>query len=276
MKKMMILFLMMGAMGLFFAACEEENTTPDWWTDVYTEPDVTPDTPADVPVDHPPDITTDTPIDNPPDITTDPDVPVEILPDTPGGSYGTLNANFSTPFILDGAREDTEYFQAHQDGIIMTESFTGTYGTGKNIPNAAVVTVSVGLHFAAEGTSPAAVGIFQDSYADTAGTTVANPVVRLFFPSDNVTTGACPLDLYSASGCQLYVVNITSATTACILALGQGGTINVTAATNTAQTDGGTISLNGSALPIWHPTNVEGADISSDLTAQGLTVCPIE
>ena len=276
MKKMMMLFLMMVAVGLFFAACEEEETTLDWWTDTGTDPDVTPDTPADVPVDRPPDITTDTPIETPPDIVTDtPDVPVEILPDTPGDAYGVINVNFTSPFIFDGDQlSNTTYMQGHPEGMMSTPAFTGTYGTGKTVPSStAVLTVALAAHIPAEGTYPAAVAVMQQSAADTAGTTPANPWVELDFASDVISPGTFNLDIVTGSQATLVLLN-SLGTTYCVLALAVGGSVNVSAASNTTATDGGSITLSGSSIPVYHPTNVPGyGDISGSL---GVDVCPIE
>jgi len=257
-----------------FAACEKEDPF-NWDINMdVTQDDATTETPADVPPDVTPDITPDitpdVPVDNPVDN------PIEIIPDGTGDSYGIINANFTTTFILNGDMlSDSTYLSSHSDAIAMTPAFTGTYSSGRTIPSAsAVMNLALAAHFPA-GTYPAMVAVLQQSAADASGTTPANPWVELDFASDNVTPGNYALDIMEGAGGTLVVLN-SLGTTYCMLAFAVGGSINVSASSNTTATEGGTITLSGSSIPIYHPSNTPYGDITADLTSMGVTVCPIE
>jgi hypothetical protein len=274
MKRFMLLASLIIAVGVFAACEEEEPFNFDGLTDVTHDDGTTPDTTPDITTDLPPDITTDVPVDTPVD--TPPDTPIEIIPDGTGDAYGLINASFSTTFIWNGDMlNDDAYFTAHQDSISATPAFTGTYGSGKTIPGAtATLNMALAAHIPAEGTNPAIVAVLQQSAADTSGTT-ANPWVELDFTTDAISPGNYTVGIMAESQAILVVINYLGPSSICMLAFAEG-TINVSAASNTTATDGGSITLSGSSLSIYHPSNTPYGDITADLTSAGYQVCPIE
>jgi len=217
-------------------------------------------------------------VDNRPDPTGDPDsISPDLPPDGVTTMYGTLNANFTTNFIFDYDQlSNSAYVQAHISGAMQTAAFTGTYSTGKTVPGStATTTVAYAAHIPAEGTAPAAVMVYQDSCVDPQCNTGADPQVRLLFANDTITTGALPVDLTVATSPMLLLMNFPGST-GCVLAIGHGGSISVTTATNTSAADGGSLAFTGAALPIYHPTGTPLGDISGELTGYGLTICPKE
>jgi hypothetical protein len=267
------------AVGLWLAGCSGgdgggEDTIPDREEEELSLPDAEIDTSVEPPLDPPADPPVEQPVDPSEDLPAD-EGPIE--------PYGMLNADFSTPFILDGeVFMDPElgpsYTADHPEGLMERDSFTGTYGSGMLVPSLeAVVTGSFALHFMSEepDAPPPLVVIFQDSCTDEFCTSAANPLVRMFIPTNDIVPGIATVDVAAETDLMLILLN-SNGLTGCVLAVGIGGTINVTEATGTTQQDGGTLAFNGSDIPMYHPTITPHGDLSGMFAMEGLPACPME
>ena len=232
----------------------------------------------DLPVEPPFDPPADPPVEQPLDPAEDlPAEEVEIEP------YGMLNADLATPFILDGeVFMDPDlgpaYTIEHPEALVLGDSFTGTYGSGMLVPSpTAVFTGSYVLHFMSdEPDAPEPlVTVFQDSCTDESCTSVANPLVRMFIPTNDIVPGIMAVDVVTEDDAMLILLN-SNGVTGCVLAVGIGGTLNVTEATGTTEQDGGTLAFNGSDIPLYHPSITPHGDLTGMFVLEGLPVCPLD
>jgi len=202
----------------------------------------------------------------------------DIEADTPAGPYGTVDVSFSSAFIFDFTRRtETGYIQSHSDdGVQVTPTaFSGSYGSSATIPGAdAIMTQSMAFHVP-EDTYPPFVAVIQQSFSDMIGTITA-PTVELDFTSDSFSTGIMAIDVVVGAGALLTVFDIPAPGTSCVAAVGMYGAIDVTTAVDTTSTEGGSVAFEGADIPLYHPTDTPRGDISAELEAAGLEICPIE
>ena len=69
-----------------------------------------------------------------------------------------------------------------------------------------------------------------------------------------------------------YNASIASA----LLAVASGGQLSVTVAESTTDPDGGSLTVQATDLPLYHPTNTPYGDISQDILSMGMLVCDLE
>ncbi|MFW5740353.1 MAG: hypothetical protein ACOC1F_08300 [Myxococcota bacterium] len=103
------------------------------------------------------------------------------------------------------------------------------------------------------------------------GQAVASPMVQMQFASDIIASGPLAVGLDQNSQASIMVMDVLPGNNACLAAIAVG-TIQVTGAQDTTTTDGGTLSLTGSNLTLYHPTDTPYGDISSELPSE-ITVC---
>ena len=208
------------------------------------------------------------------------DLPADEGPIEP---FGMLNADFATPFIMDGeVFMDPDlgpaYTVDHPEALVLGDSFTGTYGSGMLVPSpTAVFTGSyVCLYKSDEPDAPEPlVTVYQDSCTNEQCTAVANPLVRMFIPTDDIVPGPMTVDVATEDDVMLILIN-SNMVTGCVLAVGIGGTITVTEATDTTEQEGGTLAFTGSDIPLYHPSTTPHGDLSSMFALEGLPACPLE
>lgn len=188
--------------------------------------------------------------------------------------YGTIAVNAVFNYIYDGDSDVNTQIQADSSGVISSSVFTGSYAaTDKPIPPTAAgaQTLSLALHYAVSGANPATVRIITQVRTQTG---IVNPMVQLQFPNDAITTGTVPLDGGQPGSGRAALVNSTGPNTICLLAYAFGGSVTVTAAAGTNQVSGGSISLNGTGIPLYYPTETPLGDLSGQLGST--QICPKE
>ncbi len=188
-------------------------------------------------------------------------------------AYGTMAANANFAYIYDGDGDLNAQLQANSSGAIMSGVLTGSYAaSNKPIPpTGGVQTYSIAVHSAADGTNPASVAVQQVVQTQTA---IVNPVAILAFASDVIAPGQFTVDLTQEATAMSYLINVDANNNQCLLAFVSGGTVNVTAATNTTAASGGSIAFNATNLKLYHPTETPFGDISGQLGST--TACPKE
>lgn len=191
--------------------------------------------------------------------------------------YGRLIISFSTPFILDEDRiNDPTYLEQHQDGILESAAFTGSYGAGRSMPPAgADVTVSFAARAPANASYPDRVAVNQQS---SDGADFVNPLANLVLFFDDIEVGEYPVDISSVDrSIQLMLYNVLSdGSSSCVLAMGVGGFLQVTEATGTTAVDGGTLAVTASDLPLYYPTETPLGDMTESIQEGGGEVCARE
>ncbi len=188
--------------------------------------------------------------------------------------YGTIAVNATFNYIYDGDSDIQTQIQANQTGLVMSSVFTGTYAVDKPIPPTAsgATTLSLALHQAASGSNPATIRVV--TRVALSNGTIVNPMVQLRFPSDVIVPGSVSTDAAQQGTAVVALLNSTGPNTYCLLAYSFGGSVTVTAATNTNQVSGGSLAFNGSGIPVYHPTETPIGDISGNLGS--LSACPKE
>ena len=193
----------------------------------------------------------------------------------PAPLYGRLDIDFSTPFILDEAQlGESTYMDAHPNAIIQRAASTGSYGTSRSIPSAeAETTMSYAYQSVATDPFPARVTVGQQS-ADGDGNNV-NPLVGLVLMFDDIAVRDYPVELTGDEQIQLLVYNVTApdGSSMCVIAIGIGGNLRVSAASNTSAQDGGTLAMTATGLPLYYPTETPIGDLTESILAGGYTVC---
>ncbi len=187
--------------------------------------------------------------------------------------YGTVNANNTAfNYIYDGDGDLNTQIQSNMSGVVMQAVFTGTYtASNKPIPPAgASQNLALAMHVAADGSSPASIIVMQQS---ASGQSIVNPIVQLMFPSDQITPGQYDMDPTKQGSAALVLANAVGQS-ACLLAYCFSGTTNVTAAVNTTQTSGGSITFGVTNAKVYYPTETPIGDISGQLS--GAQICPKE
>lgn len=188
--------------------------------------------------------------------------------------YGTVNANnTSFGYIYDGDGDLNSQTQSNQAGVVVAAVFTGTYAaSNKPIPGAgAVQTIALVMHNAAAGQNPASLTAMQQSQTQTA---VVNPIIQMWFPTDNVTPGQYDMDPTKEGSAGFVLLNAVGQSDACLLAYCFSGTTNVTASNNTTAASGGSISFGVTNAKVYYPTETPAGDISGSFS--GITICPKE
>ena len=189
--------------------------------------------------------------------------------------YGSLTTvGFSSTYIYDEAQIQSSgatYVTAHMGGLITTAVFTGTYGAALPIPPTGS-NQAYAAHIA--GTTPY-IMVSQATF-NSAGTTLLAPLVDLVFVSDTIATGPMTVGVTTSDGAQLVVLTQTgtgSTATLCANAIGFG-TINVTTATSTSATEGGSLAFtNTGNIALYYPNDTPQGDLTSWVTGSGLTLC---
>jgi len=197
--------------------------------------------------------------------------------------YGTLNVSFSTAFIFDGARffADATYQSDNwAAGVTETPTATGSYGTALPIPGASGNHhISFAQRLVADANRGDHLELDQRSFVEATYDTAANPNVRIIFPSDDVQAQDYEVDagdLADSVSPWVFVFNQVTSLSICVLAVASGGTLSVTAAESTTATDGGSLTLQATDLPLYHPTNTPYGDITPDILSLGILVCDQE
>jgi hypothetical protein len=195
----------------------------------------------------------------------------------PAPIYGSMDIDFSTPFILDGQRmSDAAYQDAHPNALIQEAAFGGAYGASSAIPSAgADATLAYAYHSVAAGSYPAMITIGQQS--SDAGGDVVNPLAALWLWFDDIAVQDYPVDPMADRIVQLIVYEVMSdGESMCIIAYGIGGTLRVSAASNTAAQDGGTLAMTARDIPLYYPTETPLGDLTASILEGGYSVCPRE
>jgi hypothetical protein len=198
----------------------------------------------------------------------------------PVAPYGSMDIDFSTPFILDGARmADSAYQQAHPNALIPSAAFTGAYGASSTVPSAgADATLTYAYHSVASGSYPAMITIGQQS--SDAGGSVVNPLVALWLWFDDIAVQDYVVDPSGESGSrivQLIVYEVMpDGESMCIIAYGVGGVLHVSVSSGTTALDGGTLALAAQDLLLYYPTETPLGDLTSTILEGGYSVCPRE
>jgi len=175
--------------------------------------------------------------------------------------YGTAQANANILFILDYTKiNDEDYITAHQNALINSAIFTGTYGNGKPFTPQGENVMAYSARVALQGKTP---HIVVAQFNET-----SNPGIQMFFPSDNITAGK----LLIPNNAYFFLINDLGNNTDCVLAISYFGEINVTKATNTTAVDGGALAFTIANTNIYHTTDTPEGDISADMGG----VCPKE
>jgi len=215
------------------------------------------------------DVETDPETADPSEDTADPSDP-ESEPAVP---YGSMDIDFSTPFILDGARMNEQaYTDGHPNAIIPSASFTGTYDASNVPPAGADTTFAYAYHSVASGSYPDMITIGQQS-SDSGGG-VVNPLVALWLWFDDIAVQDYPVDPLAARVVQLILYEVMpDGESMCIIAYGIGGSLHVTVASGTAALDGGTLALAARDLPLYYPAETPIGDLTESILAGGYTVC---
>ncbi len=197
--------------------------------------------------------------------------------------YGTLSLDFTTTFIYDGARFYTDgAYQSDNWAAGVTESAvgTGTYGEALPIPGSgAVATISFAQRFIADENRGDHLEIDQLSFQEATYENAANPNVRIVFPGDDLQVQDYDTDagdLADSVSPWVYVFNQVTSLSICVLAVASGGALSVTTAESTADLDGGSLTLQATDLPLYHPTNTPYGDITQDILSMGMLVCDLE
>jgi hypothetical protein len=196
--------------------------------------------------------------------------------------YGTLSIDFTTTFIFDGARffTDTTY-QSDNWAAGVTESAvaSGSYAAGTSIPGpSATNTLAFAQRFVADANRGDRIEFDQRSYQDAGYQTAADPNVRVIFPSDGLQSQSYAVDagdLAESVSPWVFVFNQVTDLSICVLAVASGGDLTVTAE-STTDIDGGSLTLQATDLPLYHPTNTPYGDITMDILPMGIPVCDIE
>ncbi|HOW52630.1 MAG TPA: hypothetical protein PLV42_11380 [bacterium] len=194
--------------------------------------------------------------------------------------YGNITANAAFTFFYDGSctPADTclgDQVNGNQAGLVMNSVFGGTYGSGKPVPGVGgQQTLSLAMHTNADNTTdpvtPASVVVMMQSQTQTG---IVNPVVQMGFPSDAITPGQLSTDASQQGSAYLVLLN-SLGNTSCLLAYSFGGTVNVTAASNTTAPGAGTLNFDSTKIEVYYPKETPMGDISGNLgTTQ---VCPKE
>lgn len=197
-------------------------------------------------------------------------------------AYGNLDVDFTTGYIYDGPmwEMDLDYRWEHfTEGVVRDPVFTGSYGDGNEVPDADTASsITHAEHRVAAGGNPAFVTVVQESFGDAAWTVLSNPDVRLEFASDVIEPGSYELGPPGdPDHARLYLYDVLGMETLqiCILAVTCDGAIQVTEATSTTAIEGGTLSLSGSDIELYHPSSTPLGDLRDRITALELTVCPM-
>jgi hypothetical protein len=196
--------------------------------------------------------------------------------------YGTLTVDFTTAFIFDGARFTDPTYKADNwaAGVSETPTCIGTYGAALNIPGASATSgYTFAQRFVADANRDDHIEIEQRSYEEATYETAANPMVRIVFPGDDLQVqdyDTDARDLAESVSPWVYVFNQVTSLSICVLAVASGGTLSVTAAESTTAVDGGSLTLQATDLPLYHPTNTPYGDITQDILSMGILVCDIE
>lgn len=197
--------------------------------------------------------------------------------------YGTLTMSFTSGFIYDGARFFTDGVYQSDNwaaGVVETPVATGAYGAELPIPGPmATATISFAQRFVADENRPDHIEIDQRSFQEGTYENAANPNVRIIFPGDDLEAQDYEVDsgdLAQSVSPWVFVYNQITPLSFCVLAVGSGGTLAVTAAESTTALDGGTLTLQITDLPLYHPTNTPYGDITPDLNPMGMLVCDME
>ncbi|HOW51798.1 MAG TPA: hypothetical protein PLV42_07125 [bacterium] len=189
--------------------------------------------------------------------------------------YGTLTlVNTTFAYIYDGNTSIATQVQNNPAGLVNSSVFSGTYAaSNKPIPPTASGSQarSLAAHYAAAGQTPAMIRILMQVTTESGA---LNPMVQLRLPSDNIIPGVISMDGSQAGAGSVVLVNSTGTSTSCLLAYSFGGSVTVTAATNTTAVSGGTLTLSGSGIEIYYPTETPLGDITDQLGTT--TICPKE
>lgn len=193
-------------------------------------------------------------------------------------SYGTVNANVTAKFILDEQRfnSDQNYIISHMYDLL-NEAFTGTYSGGKKIPDE-TVTSSTRMVF--RNNQQNYLFVFQESKIKKSGNDdiFVNPHVHFYFPNPSVKVGKYAVDMVKGAA-NLYLYDYKEPSNPmnndrCMLAVGIGGSINVTLAENTANADGGKLNFTGTNIPVYYIKETPYGDLTSFIkSATGLDTC---
>jgi hypothetical protein len=179
--------------------------------------------------------------------------------------YGTLSTvSFATTFILDGDKlNDAAYETQHPEAFQAAPAFVGTYTTlSKPIPSPdAEETRSYALQ--TQGT----VVVYQQ---DEKSAAVVSPFVLLQFVDNAVSPGTKLLNHDAV----LAVFDFDGGGQMCAAALAYGE-IQVTVASNTAATDGGSLELHAAGLKLYYPKITPDGDQSSMFDGLG-GVCQVQ
>jgi hypothetical protein len=105
-----------------------------------------------------------------------------------------------------------------------------------------------------------------------AGGALVPPIPQVIFPSDAITLTTYDVGVTEGDA-MLVLVEPVGTGSQCIAAVGIGGTVTVTAYTAiTGTTDGGSITLNGSGISLYHPSATPAGAVSFGTTA----LCPFQ
>ncbi len=197
--------------------------------------------------------------------TPDPDDPPSSPP--PAGSSGQIKTvDFSTSYIysLDRLRAGAiSMFTTHPEGVKDSAAFSGTYES-KTFPTTANGIAVAAYHLAASAGSAATITISQ-------GPDITRPppewqAVDVIFKSDVIAKGKIAVGVTNDAKVMVFYTRHTSVASACVLAIAFG-TVEVTVAENTTKSEGGALSLRGSNITLYKPSQTPVGNITSALPA---------
>lgn len=197
----------------------------------------------------------------------------------PVDPYGILMASGIFTLVYNGDGDMDTQINADMSGLVNQPVFTGTYGKKKKpIPGEPTevvdaYTMSIAVRYGATAESPAIITVSQSTQDSTMA--LVNPAISFTLSVDGLEQGEHPLGFDPKGPDNIYLVNsINNDTDYCLLALSIGGTVTVTAAKDTDQPYGASLSFVGAKIPVFHPTETPLGDVVEQLV--DIPICPKE
>ncbi len=207
---------------------------------------------------------------------------VDGLCECPAGGtcgYGSIDISFSTDFIYSGPLLDAggSYRWDHMDQAVQTSgALVGIYDELGVVPPAgAFETFSYATRYE-DSPGDWRINLQQLSFTDASYNTVMYPEGRMSFYTDSLVAGTLPISVpgpNQPNGVVIYLVTVTANDT-CVHAIAHGGMVTITEAVNTTAADGGQLSFEAANVQLYHPTDTPAGDLTAELAAGNLSVCP--
>ena len=196
-----------------------------------------------------------------------------------GTPYGTITSVSGTiPGTLDwDERANQTYLQDHIDDVVLENFFVGTVDGGP-IPSDPETSgwASNGANRAFHAADYDLIIHYQDVFEYGSGQedfAWLDQTITFYF-NDTIQTGSYAVDLHS--GLELDVLDVNGSGNTCLKAIGFLGSIDFTSVNSLTATDGGSYTLDGGPVYLYHPSDLP---IYGDITDQveeiwGVPACP--